>query len=224
MTDWQRQIAEILRSLLNGVDGFDTDAMKFGAITVGKNGAAYASKTDVGSVSKNDAAGTSDDVIETVSLRCPKTFGVDLDCKLRSALPKNSVHFFGNVGPGWNPFDPANKSGFDLVVAKGSGFQGILRAARTKAASLKWDTERIISELEAIENLEIDVLFADTTFFSADFIYSSNQFESVANELKRICPEVYVGKGFKPNASSLAKLLEQDEANLTFSWPESTKC
>lgn len=216
MTDWQRQIAEILRSLLNGVDGFDTDAIKFGAVSAGKNGAV--------SASKNDAAGKNGEVIETVSLRCPKTFGVDLDCKLRSALPINSVHFFGNVGPGWNPFDPANKSGFDLIVAQGSGFQGILRAARTKAASLKWDTERIISELETIQNLEIDVLFADTTFFSADFIYSSNQYESVANELKRICPEVYVGKGFKPNASSLAKLLEQDEANLTFSWPESTKC
>ncbi|MBX3138323.1 hypothetical protein KF707_18990 [Candidatus Obscuribacterales bacterium] len=194
---WQQQIVELLRSVMGKLDGFSA-ASEFRFDTI--------------------QAGTGES-IETVCVKCPQTFGLDTDMELKSRLPKNTVHFFGHRSPDWNPFG-RNTGSFDLLVAQGTGFQGVLRAAQTHVESCAWDTERLIKELESIGGVEIDVLFAEPDFIAADFICTGSDFQHVAHELKRICPELYVGTGFKPNALSLATLLEQDEAHISMTWAE----
>jgi hypothetical protein len=191
---WQQQVVATLRAVLGKLDGFVDGDFKLSTVSAG-NG----------------------ESIDTVGIKCPKTFGLDTDRELKKALPPNSVHFFGHRSPDWNPFGGANAGSFDVVVAQGAGFQGVLRAAQTCVPSAGWDTERLIREFESIKGLEIDVLFAETDFIAADFICSSN-FQAIAEELKRVCPDLYVGTGFKPNATSLASLLEQDEAHISCTW------
>ncbi len=194
---WQQQIVELLRSVMGKLDGFSA-ASEFRFDTI---------HADNG------------ESIETVCVKCPQTFGLDTDMELKSKLPKNAVHFFGHRSPDWNPFG-RNTGSFDLLVAQGTGFQGVLRAAQTHVESFGWDTERLIKELDSIGGVEIDVLFAEPDFIAADFICTGSDFQHVAQELKRICPELYVGTGFKPNALSLATLLEQDEAHISMTWAE----
>lgn len=196
-SSWQQQVVEILRSVLGKLDGFDATAdIQFAAVHAG-NGSS----------------------LETVCVKCPPTFGLETDMALKSKLPKGTVHFFGHRSPDWNPFG-RNTGSFDVIVAQGAGFQGVLRAAQTSVPAHGWDTERLIKELESIKDVEIDVLFAEPDFVAADFICSSN-FQHVADELKRICPELYCGTGFKPSAHALAELLEQDEAHVSFTWASS---
>lgn len=196
-SSWQLQIVEILKSVLGKLDGFTAGAQfRFGTVHAA-NGS----------------------TIETVCVKCPPTFGLDTDMALKSKLAQNAVHFFGHRSPDWNPFG-RNTGTFDVIVAQGAGFQGVLRAAQTSVPSQGWDTERLVKELESIKDVEIDVLFAESNFVAADFICTSN-FQHVADELKRICPELYCGTGFKPSAHALAELLEQDEAHVSFTWANS---